>query len=245
MAKRKLRQYPEIVRQDGSLCTHFVNTASGKRPGIGTYGDLLDWGQRAGVLGAADAQRLERTAAERPGDAAAALGRVLQVRACLERILLALTGRRRPAGADLDAIAAALGAARSAHRFVPADAGGYLLGWGDRGGDDLERVLWPVLTSAAEVLSPEEFYRVGQCAGEDCTLFFVDRSPGSPRKWCRRCGGRVRSRKHYRTKIKPARKSREERWATALAGRVAEEKNKKKPPAPEPDGARPSKDRTV
>ncbi len=85
---------------------------------------------------------------------------------------------------------------------MPVADGGFLLGWGDRGGDDFDRMLWPVLTSAAEVLSPESFNRVGQCAGEDCTLTFIDRSPGSPRKWCRRCGARTRSRKHYHTVVK-------------------------------------------
>ena len=157
------------------------------------------------MLGSADAQRLERAATERPADARAALARARELRACLLRILLALAGRRNPAVADLDAVAGALGAARSAHRFVPAADGGFLLGWGDRGGGDFDRMLWPVLTSAVEVVSPDCYRRVGQCAGEDCTLFFVDRSPGSPRKWCRRCGARARARKHYHRVVKPRR----------------------------------------
>ncbi len=213
MAKRKPR-LPEIVRQDGGLCTHFVNTASGKRPGLRSYGDLLIWGQRAEVLGGADAQRLERAASERPADAAAAFARALELRGYLERILRALVGRRNPEVADLDAIASALGAARSAHRFVPAAEGGWRLGWGDRGGDDFDRMLWPVLTSAAEALSPESYHRVGQCAGEDCTLLFVDRASGSPRKWCPRCGVRARSRKHYKKVVKPKRQERKA-WVEA------------------------------
>ncbi len=207
MAKRKTR-LPELVRQDGGLCTHFVNTGSGKRPALRSYADLLIWGQRAEVLGGAGAQRLERAAGERPADAETVLARALELRARLERILLALAGRRNPAVADLDAVAGALGAAASAHRFVPAAGGGFLLGWGDGGGDDLDRVLWPVLTSAAEVLAPESYHRVGQCAGEDCPLFFVDRSPGSPRKWCRRCGARARSRRHYQRVVKAKRQQR-------------------------------------
>ncbi len=244
MAKRKI-DLPEIVRQDGSLCTHFVNTASAARPGIATYGDLLVWGQRAELLDAAGAQRLERTASARPAAAEAALGQVLELRTILARILLALARRRQPAVADLDAVATALGAARSAHRFVPAAKGGYLLGWGDRGGDDLERVLWPVLTSAVEVLSPEEFYRVGQCAGEDCTLFFVDRSPGSPRKWCRLCGGRVRSRKYYRTFIKPRREMWRAQRKAEQRRRELEAKRRRKRPAPVPAESKPSEDETV
>ncbi len=74
MAKRRKRRpadQPDLVRHDGGLCSNFVNTASGKRPPIRSYGDLLLWGQRSGVLGAADAQRLERQARERPADAEA------------------------------------------------------------------------------------------------------------------------------------------------------------------------------
>ncbi len=49
----------------------------------------------------------------------------------------------------------ARGAALSAQRLVPAAEGGWLIGWGDRGGDDLDRMLWPVILSAVDMLSPQ------------------------------------------------------------------------------------------
>ncbi len=203
MAKRKTDQQPELVRLDGGLCANFVNTGSGKRHSIGSYADLLDWGRRAGALSSSDAQRLERMAGERPADAAAALGKARELRNCLERILLVLARHQKPAAADLHTLSEARGEALAAQCLAPAGAGGWLPSWGDRGGDDLDRMLWPVVLSAVETLSPKYYRKVRQCAAEDCDLILVDRSPGRTRRMCRRCGARSRSRKYYHNTVKP------------------------------------------
>lgn len=203
MAKRKSNPLPAFVRHDGGLCAHFVNTDSRKRASIGSYADLLDWGQRAGALSSSDAQRLERAAAERPADAEAALGQARELRNRLERILLALARRQRPAAADLAALSEARGRVLAAQRLAPAAGGGWVMDWGDRDGDDLDRMLWPVVLSAVETLSPKYYRKVCRCAAEDCDLILVDRSPGRTRRMCRRCGARSRSRKYYRNTVKP------------------------------------------
>ncbi len=210
MAKRKSDQ-PALVRHDGGLCAYFVNTASSKRRSIGSYADLLDWGQRAGALGSSDAQRLERMAGKRPADAESALRQARELRDCLERILLALARNQRPVVADLDALSKARGRVLAAQRLAPIGTGGWLPDWGDRGGDDLDRMLWPVVLSAVETLSPKYYRKVCQCAGDDCDLILVDRSPGPTRRMCRRCGARSRSRKYYRNKVKPGAEARIER----------------------------------
>ncbi len=202
MAKRKSNPQPELVRHDGGLCAHFVNSASHKRPGISSYADLLAWGRRAGELGPADVQRLGRGAGERPAAAEAVLEQAHELRDRLERILGALAEQRAPAAADVDALSDALGATLAARCLVPAARGGWVSVWGDRGGDDLDRMLWPVVLSAVETLSPRYYRKVRRCAGEDCDLLLVDRLPGRPRKRCRRCGDRRRSHRHYHTKVK-------------------------------------------
>lgn len=209
MAKRQRRksQQPELVRHDGDLCAYFVNTANAKRRSISSYADLLAWGLRAEALSAADAQRLERMAGERTADAEAVFVRARDLRERLERILLALTRHRAPAAADLDALSADLAVALAPRRLVPAPEGGWRLAWGDRGGDDLDHMLWPVVTSAVNVLTTRYHRKVRQCEGKDCRLLLVDRSPGSPRKWCSACGGRSRALKHYHAKVKPERES--------------------------------------
>ncbi len=194
---------PELVGQDGGLCVTFVNTANEKRRRLETFGDLLEWGRANGVLADADARRLSRAAARRPADAEAVTVAAEELRASIERILLALVDRVKPADADLDALNATL--STLPHPCLEPDADGWRWEWGDRGGDDLDRVLWPVACSAADVLASESRHKVRRCAGDDCDLLFVDHTPGTPRKWCtmESCGSRVKSRKHYYRKVKP------------------------------------------
>ena len=65
--------------------------------------------------------------------------------------------------------------------------------------------------SITEVLTSKYRRQVRQCGGEGCDLLFVDRTPGSPRKWCeiKVCGQRVRAHKHYHYKVKPKRNARQ------------------------------------
>ncbi len=199
---------PELVRRDGALCVTFVNCASKKRRGFTTYAQLVTWGAANGVLTGGEAQRLERAAADRPEDAAAVAERAAQLRRRLGRVLAALTLHQGPPAADLEALNREISAAMSAQRVIP-DATGFRWAWGDRDGDDLDRMLWPVLLSFADLLCSNHHRRVRQCAGEDCDLLFVDRTPGSPRRWCsmRACGARVKSRRHYQLVVKPYKKS--------------------------------------
>ena len=212
MAKRKRKrkprsQEPEPVRRDGALCAAFVNTATARRKPLATYADALAWGEACGALSAAAARRLGRVAAERPADAAAAVGRFEEARALAERILGALAENRHPAVADLKAFNALLGAALSARRLVRV-GDDYEWSWSD--GDELDRVLWPVLVSVGDLLASELRRKVRRCGAEDCRVLFVDRTGGSPRKWCSRktCGHRTRALKYYHAKVKPRRRRR-------------------------------------
>ena len=223
MAKRKT-DMPQLVRHDGALCATFVNSASVQRKPFSTYLDLLEWGQRCGALNASDAGRLENAAAERPEAAEAATRQAQELRTRLARILGALAGRATPAAADIAELNHRLAAALAHRRLVPA-AQGYRWDWAAPGEDDLDAVLWNVLLSAAEVLSTKVHRRVSVCAGEDCDLILVDRSPGSPRKWCRICGPRSRSRKHYHKTVKPRR----ERMLRRLALSAAQKRSQQLP----------------
>ncbi len=204
--RNKRHRELELVRRDGALCVTFVNTSAGQagpgRQAIVTYAELLAWAKLAGALGAAAAKHLELVAAERPTGAGRALHRAQQWRDRLERIVVALAARGVPAPADVDALNAEL--ALSAYRLVPA-VGGYAWTWDGPGDDELDRMLWPVILSAADVLASKARGRVRRCAGQDCELLFVDRSSGSPRKWCsrKRCGDRARAKRRYHASIKP------------------------------------------
>lgn len=216
MAKSKVRtkpEKPEIVRSDGDLVTALVNTANPKRKSLRTYADLLAWGLGAGTLTPGEAQRLERVTAERGDGGESVVAWAEEVRSVLERIVRALVAHRQPAADDVASLNASLAAVLPLRCLVPSGAG-FVWAWGDRGGDDRDRMLWEVLTSAADLLTSKHAGRIRVCAGEGCGLLFVDRTPGSPRKWCKgSCNRHVNNQRYYQQTRKPYRESiKQGRW---------------------------------
>lgn len=210
--KRKASDEPEAVRRDGGLSAHFVNTANRQRRSIETYGDLVAWGRAAGILSAAAGRRLEKLAAERPAETETALGQALTLRIWLERVFSTLEAGQALPPADLDLLNRELAPVLAQRRLVAAAGGGYRWTW-DEGDDAPDRMLGPLLLSVADLLATPFHRKVRRCAGEGCGLFFVDRTPGSPRKWCsmKACGSRVGSRRHYHRTAKPERRRSQER----------------------------------
>ncbi len=204
MAKRKpATTIQKMLRSDGALCLTFVNTGLGKRKALESYAGLLAWSVETGALGTADAARLEQVVAERPGVAAGVARRAQALRALLERFAAAAASGREPENADLEALNVELGPALG-HRRLVATAAGFGWSW-DESGDDLDRMLWPVLLSASELLASSDLRRIRRCPSKGCGLFFVARGSGRPRKWCgATCCNRSTSRRHYRKVIKPA-----------------------------------------
>ncbi len=204
--KRKaLTRLEKMLRSDGALCVTFLNTASARRKALETYDDLLRWGVETGDLSDAVAARLAEAAAERPGPANGVVRRGRTLTGRLKRVLLAVAGGGKPEAADFAALNAEIRAAL-ANRELALTPGGCEWSWGDGGGDDLDRMLWPVLSSAGDLLASPEVGRVRQCAAPGCDLLFVARGGGKPRKWCSSgCGNRATSRRHYHRRVKPRR----------------------------------------
>jgi predicted RNA-binding Zn ribbon-like protein len=212
MAKRRPRRKssePELVRRDGALCVTFVNTASRERRPLETYADLLAWGQQSGALSGSQAERLERLGGDDPERVREVLIRAQTLRGCLLRIFHALAEGQAPADLDVEAVDHQLYEVLAHRRLIADGHGGYHFVWRD--GDELDRMLWPVLTSASQTLTSKHCRKVRECAGEGCSLMFLDRSGGSPRKWCsgETCGHRDRARRHYRKTVKPNREEAE------------------------------------
>ncbi len=185
----------------GALCVAFVNTAGARKgnrqQGVKSYADLLRWGLQAGLIQALDAERLGRLAAE-PEAAEAAFARAAEARSCLFRLFLAVMAGSDLPEDDLAILNAAAPEAMAALRLVPGERG-LTVGWGGDA-EALDRVLWPVLYSAVELLlSLEGLPHVRQCAAKGCTLFFVDRSATGQRRWCdmKTCGNRAKALRYY------------------------------------------------
>lgn len=197
----------------GRLCLDFVNSVSGRtlndKPRgraqsrddylirddkLRSYSDLVAWSTRAGVLSGKEARRLLRSAHEQPKKAEAILRRASKFREAMYRIFRAKMVGKRAEEADLRVVNEELSTANDHRRLVPKSEG-FALEWDDKG--SLDCMLWPLASSAIEVLTSDEISRVRQCGGEDCGWLFLDASRNRSRQWCdmRDCGNLAKVRR--------------------------------------------------
>ncbi len=186
----------------GALCLDFANTLGDRPRGANEHlhgpDDLLDWARAAGVVDGAAAEELGEALRAEPERARRFFLRARGVRERLWRIFAAIAAGERPDPADLDAFNRDLARALAHARIESADRG-FAWSWQEAAGRP-DRLLWPVLRSAAALLTGEAGPRVKQCASETCSWLFVDASPGGRRRWCdmKSCGNRAKARRHYR-----------------------------------------------
>jgi predicted RNA-binding Zn ribbon-like protein len=174
---------------------------------LGSYEDLLAWGRQAGLLVPDETEVLSEWAATNPEEARGALSRAVALREVIHRVLnAAIAGEPQDEDA-LSILNRELSAALSRLRVAPAASDdAYVWAW-DWSGDDsgeapLDRPLWPVARSVAELLTSPNLGRVKVCGGEGCGWMFLDESRNASRRWCdsRDCGNRERVRKHLARK---------------------------------------------
>lgn len=185
----------------GSLCLDFVNTVGGRaaagtaiRDKLASYEDVLGWSLLAGSLDRAAFRGLAATAARDPARAAALMRRAIRLRETLYRIFIRMLHGARPAAGDLAAFAAELAAARASQHLV-LGAGSFV--WKlSESAESLDRVLWPVSLSAADLLTSGDLDAIRLCAGHECGWLFLDTSRNRQRRWCdmRDCGNRAKVR---------------------------------------------------
>jgi predicted RNA-binding Zn ribbon-like protein len=199
----------EFEFSGGALCLDFANTLGdrprGRNEQLTGYADLLRWAGQAGILGQPERQTLERRAARREDASRRAFHHAIELREAIYRTFSALAAGERPEPRELAALNAALLATLPHLRLEPAGAG---YDWAWTGVDSsLDSPLWPVVRSAADLLTSPETTLVRECASETCSWVFVDRSRTHRRRWCdmKTCGNRAKARRHYeRTKKKPS-----------------------------------------
>ena len=185
----------------GRFCLDYANTADWHESTqpielLTSYGDLLAWGREAGILDPADALDLERLAERTPETAVAVYRRAIILREVLFRIFRAVAHGERAADADLALLNQEVARA-GRQAAVVATPDGYGWSWTSR--QALDRVLWEVARSAADLLTSDDLGRVRQCAGDPCGWLFYDTSRNHSRRWCdmESCGNRAKARRHY------------------------------------------------
>jgi predicted RNA-binding Zn ribbon-like protein len=159
-----------------------------------SYEALVGWAERAGVVTAAEAKRLSGRAAMCPEEARCVLEQATALRALIYRIFSAIGEGLPSAPSDIEQLNAFLPAATARRGLVPA-GGGYEWDWLEGPDLTLERALWPIVFSAAELLTWSDLDRVKLCRADDCGWLFVDASRNRSRRWCdmSECGNRAKA----------------------------------------------------
>jgi predicted RNA-binding Zn ribbon-like protein len=209
--EKDLQASPAFDLSGGALCLDFANTWSDRgRPEteqLGSYRDLLAFAAQAGLMAEEEATRMAARAEKEPRPAAAALALARARRENLYRILSAVAAGREPAAADLERLNAALPEALSRLRLERRGSG-FVWTWAaaEAPATPLAAPLWPILRSAAELLTSGERQQVRECGGSACTWLFLDRSRNRSRRWCsmETCGNRAKAQRHYRRRCEAA-----------------------------------------
>jgi predicted RNA-binding Zn ribbon-like protein len=189
----------------GALAIDFTNTV-GSRGGtpeehFGTYDDVLSWAETRGVIGRAEARRLQQDAARRPAAAREALSEALALREALYHVIAAGASGRKPASADLARINAHVATSFSGPQLRQT-RGRLQLAFEPHGQSPLvEAILTPVVRAAVELLTGDALARVRLCADASCAWLFLDTTRNRTRRWCdmKECGNRNKVRRFRET----------------------------------------------
>lgn len=193
----------------GHVALDFANTID-KRPAehprelIRSYVDLCSWSRQAGILTPQQEKDLVKKSRRNPAEAEKTRALAIQLRECMFEIF-----RRTADEAEIpDDLSARW------NRFVRRSMQHYELVpgkdrfvWRDTSdASDLDRILWPIIHAAVQLLTSENATRIRRCAADNCDWLFLDRSKRGNRRWCDMtvCGNRAKARRFYSRKKAPA-----------------------------------------
>lgn len=188
----------------GALCLDFANTVSHRHlpqcrtEHLGSYADLVAFADQSKLLPPKLAASLRAHANRDPAGARSAFRKSVVLRESLYRAFSAIAVGKHALSADVQQINDfALVALR--HRKLAQRNGEYSWEWQSNGSDLLDRILWPVAESAAELLTSDARAAIRECRAPDCEWLFLDQSRNRSRRWCdmKSCGNRQKARRHY------------------------------------------------
>ena len=203
----------EMKLVGGRLCLDFLNTVDGRKSDsprsvdsvlgdkLADYSDLVQWSRHSGIVTATEAERLIQASKRNAREAKHVFDRAIALREALYRILKAIMTGRRPQTVDLETVNDELLRART-HERLTHEANGFTWEWvGSEAA--LDRMLWSIAHSAAELLTTADLSRLRECCGEECGWVFEDTSRNRSRQWCdmQNCGNLAKVRR-YRTRHK-------------------------------------------
>lgn len=173
------------------LALDFLNTIAAARSGrvewLSSGEAFLAWLRTAGVID--KPPRFERAALDAAAKDAVELREWF--RGALERIKA--KGRGAMTAPDLKRLNALLARGASFQRVEPTSGG--LRTISVRPMDDAQALLAPLAAAIADLLCNGDLDLVRRCEGEQCTLWFYDRTKSHRRRWCSQalCGNRAKA----------------------------------------------------
>ena len=189
-----------------NLCLDFINTLDDRcdpereQELLTSYADLLAFLRQSRAL---PENVLRRLAHRNPNDSPAAekiLQRARQVREALYRIFAAVVEKHNPPADDLDEISSEWRRV-SKHFHLRRTTKGFEWQWiaDDENATAGDRILWPVLRTALDLLTSSDLHRVRTCESETCQWLFLDTSRNHSRRWCdmKVCGNRSKAWRFY------------------------------------------------
>ena len=190
----------EFEYSNGSLCLDLANTWGDRTDpgsdGLKGYDELLGWAHGAGVVSDRERGELEKLAHTEAAKAFGVFRTALEFRETVFRLCSSVAAGAQPTERDVAALNAAL-------ETVPRQRlcrGGECCEWEwPEGKPEFRRLLWPVIQSAAELVTSPDVTRIRECGAPDCNWLFLDHSRGGRRKWCdmSTCGNRAKARRYY------------------------------------------------
>ena len=186
----------------GWLCLDFVNTVDWRNSDhphewFTKYSDLVSWSRHAGILTGNEARDLLQKADMHPEDAKAVLDRAIILRETFYRVFSAISTHHSSSASDITILNMELSKAMAQMQLMPtADRSSWTFGFKDNA---LDRMLWPVVRSAADLLTSNKLSKINKCSEKDCGWLFLDMSRNRSRRWCdmKDCGNRAKARRHY------------------------------------------------
>jgi predicted RNA-binding Zn ribbon-like protein len=189
------------------LCLDFANTVDWRTSShpddrLGSFIHLIAWGLLVKTLTEDETQALIRNAAENPQAASTVLERAVILREAIYRVFSAASRGLPTNPVDLSILNSEVNIAFK-HLKITSSQNQFTWVWGEDS-DALDRMLWPVARSSADLLVSDELNRVGECQGDGCGWLFIDTSKNHSRRWCNMndCGNREKARQHYKRKRK-------------------------------------------
>ena len=164
---------------------------------LNSFSDLIEWSKQGKLIANDEAKRLSAETEKNVLEAQKVFRRVLRLRKSLYDICKSIINKEEISGKDLTVLNNELSRAMSKAEIFSQESE---LIW-DWKKNNLERILFLLTRTAAQLLTSSDLEKVKCCSGASCGWLFYDTSKNNRRQWCdmRDCGNLAKA-KRFRVK---------------------------------------------